>query len=113
MATPLLRVKARSLANAKKVSKPQLACMGGMILRSEALHEQTVSGISKALGVSVPYIQLALSLPAELRAEIASGKNVGIFREIFTMLKTKEIVAEPVTDTEMSEPIPLLAKIAG
>jgi hypothetical protein len=100
-AMPLMRVKGRSLAHATKVSKPQLACMGAMILHAEATHEQTLSGISKALGVSVPYIQLALSLPTELRAEIASGKNVEIFREISTLLKTKAIVA--------SEPAPLKA----
>jgi hypothetical protein len=70
--------------------------MAAQILLCEALHEQTLTGISKALGVSVPYIVTGMSLPVDLRAEVAMGQNVELFREIFNMLKVKTLVAEPV-----------------
>jgi hypothetical protein len=95
-AMPLKTVKAASLAHSKKVSKPALACMAGMILKDEALHKQTMAGIAKALGVSIGYIQTALSLPANVRSDVAGGKDADLFRQIHAMLQVKAIVAEPV-----------------
>ena len=106
---PLATVKARSLANSKKVTKPAIACMGAQVLLKEAVHEQTVVGIAKALGVSVPYINIAMSLPADLRAEIAAGKNADIFREIFTMLKVKKITAIDATVSDGTVPFKAVA----
>jgi hypothetical protein len=106
---PLWRVKARSLANSRKVTKPQLAAMAAQILLGEALHEQTLTGISKALGVSVPYIVTGMSLPQDVRAEVALGQSIELFRQIFTMLKAKTETVETINEVPNLVPIKKLA----
>jgi hypothetical protein len=91
------RVRGRSIATAKKLTKPALACKLAQAILKEAEHDMTLSAMARVYAVSVPLIRFAMNLPEPLRADIASGKaDPNIYRDLFQLTRAKEIVLEPV-----------------